>query len=133
MFGENSTTRLADITDGASNTLAMGERTLSTFNGTNSTGGWAYRGYTQAGIDPVGNWNLTYPAQGLNIWNYADDPGGNVVGTRASWYNAASLHPGGVNFVYADGSVHFISQTIDVLSLTYLSVIADGQTIPNAP
>jgi prepilin-type N-terminal cleavage/methylation domain-containing protein/prepilin-type processing-associated H-X9-DG protein len=129
MFGENSTTHLTDIVDGTSNTLAMGERVLTTFNGV--TGGWAYRGWTHVGIDPVGTWNTTIPAQGLNIWNY----NGNAepIGERASWYNATSLHPGGVNFVYADGSVHFISQSIDVTSLTRLCTVADGLPIPNPP
>jgi prepilin-type processing-associated H-X9-DG protein len=132
MFGENSTTRLTDITDGTSNTLAMGEQTLALYNGVTSS--WAYCGWVSVGIDPVGNWNTTFPAQGLNIWNYNHNPPpNNTPGQRATWYNAASLHPGGVNFVFADGSVHFIQQSIDVPSLTYLSRMADGQVIPNPP
>jgi prepilin-type N-terminal cleavage/methylation domain-containing protein/prepilin-type processing-associated H-X9-DG protein len=132
VFGENSTTRITDITDGSSNTLLMGEQTLSLYNGVTSS--WAYTGWVSVGIDPVGAWNTTYPAQGLNIWNYNNNPSpNNTYGQRASWYNAASLHVGGVNFVFADGSVHFINQNIDVKSLTYLSRIADGQVIPNQP
>lgn len=132
MFGENSKTTIASITDGTSNTLAMGEQTLRLYNGVTSA--WAYVGWVSAGVDPVGAFNKTYPAQGLNIWNYnnAASPN-NTPGQRASWYNAASLHTGGVNFVYADGSVHFISQSIDIPSLTYLSRMADGQVIPNMP
>ncbi len=133
MFGENSTTRITDITDGTSNTLAMGEQTLALYNGVTTS--WAYAGWVSVGIDPVGAWNTTYPHQGLNIWNYNNNPSppNNLPGQRASWYNAASLHTGGVNFVYADGSVHFISESIDVPSLTLLSRMADGQVIPNAP
>ena len=131
MFGENSRTRLTDVTDGASNTLAMGEQTLELYNGTTSA--WAYAGWASIGIDPVGNWNTTFPAQGLNIWQYGTSPATAIYGRRASWYNAASLHPGGVNFVYADGSVHFINESIDIPSLTYLSRMADGQVIPNPP
>jgi prepilin-type N-terminal cleavage/methylation domain-containing protein/prepilin-type processing-associated H-X9-DG protein len=132
MFGENNTTRITDVTDGTSNTLMMGEQTLSLYNGVTSS--WAYTGWVSVGIDPVGGWNTTYPAQGLNIWNYNNNPPpNNTPGQRASWYNAASLHTGGVNFVFADGSVHFIPQTIDVVSLTYLSRMSDGQVIPNPP
>jgi prepilin-type N-terminal cleavage/methylation domain-containing protein/prepilin-type processing-associated H-X9-DG protein len=132
MFGENSTTKIAHITDGTSNTLAMGEQTLALYNGVTSA--WAYAGWVSVGIDPVGGWNTTYPAQGLNIWNYNNSPPpNNTRGQRASWYNAASLHTGGVNFVFADGSVKFIKETIDVQSLTLLCRMADGQVIPNPP
>ncbi len=131
VFGENSDTNLTAITDGTSNTLLMGEQTLETFNGTTSA--WAYAGWVSVGIDPVGRFNTTFPAQGLNIWNYNNSTSAlnNTPGRRASWYNAASLHSGGVNFVLADGSVRFIQQSIDVPSLTYLSQMSDGQVIPN--
>src|SRR5260370_24557185 len=98
---------MADVTDGTSNTMAMGDQTLALYNGTTSR--WAYAGWVSVGIDPVGAWNTTFPAQGLNIWNYNNNPPpNNTFGQRASWYNASSLHPNGVNFVLADGSVRFI-------------------------
>jgi prepilin-type N-terminal cleavage/methylation domain-containing protein/prepilin-type processing-associated H-X9-DG protein len=131
MFGENSTTRITDVTDGTTNTLAMGEQTLETYNGVSSA--WAYTGWVSIGIDPVGNWNGTVPAQGLNIWQYGTNPATALFGRRASWYSAASCHTGGVNFLFADGSVHFISQSIDLVSLTNLSRMADGQVIPQMP
>jgi prepilin-type processing-associated H-X9-DG protein len=111
----------------------MGEQTLELFNGV--TSGWSYAGWVSVGIDPVGGWNLTYPAQGLNIWNYNNNTSSlnKVVGRRASWYNAASLHTGGVNFVFADGSVRFINQSIDVPTLTRLSRMGDGEVVGNIP
>jgi len=129
IFGENSYTKMASITDGTSNTLAIGEITLELFNGVTSA--WSYAGWVSVGTDPVGSWNLTFPARGLNIWNYNNNPSvlNNKRGRRASWYNTASLHPGGVQFTLADGSVRFISQSIDLPSLTNLCRMADGQVI----
>jgi len=143
-FGQNSSTKLTDMTDGTSNTFLMGENTYSTYNG--MTGGWAYRSYLSVGIDPAGRYNVTYPAQGLNIWNYNNNasPPNNTPGQRASWYNSASLHAGGCNFVFGDGSVRFIAETIDsvdyttgttsnpsgVSTLHMLCRMGDGLTIP---
>jgi len=129
IFGENSETTLPDIADGTTNTLMMGEQTLELFNGVTSS--WAYAGWVSVGIDPVGGWNVTYPAKGLNIWNYNNNTSAlnNTPGRRASWYNAASLHPGGVNFVMADGSVRFIQDSIDLPNLTRLCRMADGEVI----
>lgn len=42
---------------------------------------------------------------------------------------AFSWHPGGINFVFADGSVHFISYDIDLLTYQNLGDRYDGYTI----
>jgi prepilin-type N-terminal cleavage/methylation domain-containing protein len=129
MFGENSYCRFADASDGLSNTLAMAEQTLETFNG--RTPGWSFAGWVSVGVDPVGAFNTTFPARGLNIWNYNNNtsPLNKIPGRRASWYNSASLHTGGVQVVHGDGSVRFISQSIDLINLTYLCRQADGQVV----
>jgi prepilin-type N-terminal cleavage/methylation domain-containing protein/prepilin-type processing-associated H-X9-DG protein len=131
IFGENSGSTLVSITDGTSNTLLMGEQTLELFNGVTTS--WAYAGWVSVGIDPVGAWNVTFPAQGLNIWNYNNNTSAlnKQRGRRASWYNAASLHTGGVNFVFADGSVRFLQESTSVQTLTLLSRMSDGQVIAN--
>ena len=41
-----------------------------------------------------------------------------------------SFHPSGANAVYADGSVHFIPQTINLFALFNLLARADGDVIP---
>ncbi len=133
LFGENSYVRFAEATDGLSNTLAMAEQTLQTFNG--RTSGWSFAGWVSVGIDPVGAFNTTFPAQGLNIWNYNNNasPLNKTVGRRASWYNCASLHTGGAQVALGDGSVRFITQSMDIPSLTYFSRMSDGQTLSIEP
>jgi prepilin-type processing-associated H-X9-DG protein len=42
-----------------------------------------------------------------------------------------SMHPGpGANFVFGDGSVHFLTRGIDPNTYQYLSTIAGGETLP---
>jgi len=122
MFGENSFATFGSISDGLSNTLAMSENTLETSNGI--TGGWSFAAFLSYGVDPVGTYNVTYPPTGLNVWKYSTRVG--VRGTRASWYNTASLHAGGVQAAVGDGSVHFLSESIDIPTLTYLCRAQDG-------
>jgi len=129
LFGDNSYTKFAGCTDGLSNTFAMGEQTLETFNG--RTPGWLHSGWVSTGIDPVGSWNLTFPATGINVWNYNNNasPLNKTPGRRASWYTCASLHTGGAHFLMGDGGVRFVSENIDRSTLERLSKMADGQVI----
>jgi prepilin-type N-terminal cleavage/methylation domain-containing protein/prepilin-type processing-associated H-X9-DG protein len=120
MFGENSSTRFADVTDGTSNTIAMGETTLTVYNG--RTASWGYRGWVMTGID------LRY---GINDWSFY----GYCVptfGRLGSWGRAGSMHFNGANFCFADGSVRFINQNTNLTTLTQLGYMADG-SVPTLP
>lgn len=55
-------------------------------------------------------------------------------GTSGAWligsdgvYPARSYHPGGVNAAYCDGSVHFISETVDLVTYQRVGSRNDGQ------
>src|SRR5439155_17387544 len=86
MFGENSDTRIAQVTDGTSNTIMIAESTLQVYNGRCNP--WAYRGWVQVGVDPG--------VRAINSWDYpTSPPPPPVYGRLGSWAWMGSLHPAG--------------------------------------
>ncbi|NLX96367.1 MAG: DUF1559 domain-containing protein [Rhodopirellula sp.] len=133
MFGWESKCRMADVKDGTSNTFMVGETTRYHANG--RAFAWAYRAWVMCGVDPAYANSTTYG--GINVWHqpwiaatWQNPPYVPIRGHARSWWcPAASLHPGGCNFVMADASVHFISETIDFPMLIALSGIRDGTPV----
>ncbi|MDR1957688.1 MAG: DUF1559 domain-containing protein [Planctomycetaceae bacterium] len=94
VFPANVRYDFGSITDGLSNVFAFGERT-SEFG--NNSGGWPGA-----------------PAGGtLDCINGAVRPKLNELNPVGMVKGFSSLHPSGANFLYCDGSVHFISETIE--------------------
>lgn len=131
-FFRNSKTRLSDITDGASNTLAIGER----HNGpiVDSSG-------FPIGVAPHPNFENAWFAAVRDIDAPDDDHGHMVLfdtefapnNPPASGAGAdrgvASPHAGFAQFVFMDGSVHTISEDIDLNVYRSLSSIRGGEII----
>lgn len=115
MFGENSSTRAAFVTDGLSNTLMLGETTLDVWNGRTSS--WGYRGWVMTGID--------VEATGINMW-FLSATTPLLPGKLGSWGRAGSSHSAGAHFVLGDGSVKFLSENMNLTLLTNLAKMSDG-------
>jgi prepilin-type processing-associated H-X9-DG protein len=47
----------------------------------------------------------------------------------SSFVNASSFHPGGCNFAFADGSVHFIKDSISMQAYESLGTRGSGEVI----
>src|SRR5262249_37793610 len=111
VFYRNSRTKLTDIKDGTSHTVMVGDRAWN-----DSQGIWA--GAPSGAVLRPGT---------LNPWQSATAPAPCLTLAHNNWINIktdadgglddfSSYHTGGVNVVFADGSVHFIqSITVDGL------------------
>ncbi len=128
---QGSVVRLGDVTDGASNTLLLGERPPSH----DFQFGWWHAG---AGQLSNGSADLVLGARERNLfagtplspcspgpWPYIpasglDDP----CGAFHFW----SLHPGGANFAFCDESVRFLPYSADAI-LPALATRAGGEVV----
>ena len=127
-----SAIRIDDIRDGTSNTLMVGEVTGGM--GSHPTQGTAYIGYAWQ------NWAVQDVARGINgpgsIPGGRDDSidpidgdGGNRHDELYDEVGFSSFHPGGAMFAFGDGSVHFLSESIDQVTLESLATRAAGEVI----
>jgi len=123
MFGENSTTRAADVQDGLSKTVAVAETVYEVLNG--ECPSWGYRAWVFQGID------LGF--DGINTWQSRYNPEfPGIPGRLGKWSSAGSLHPGGAHAATADGAVHFLSETTDLVVLEAISTMS-GEEVYNSP
>ncbi len=114
IFWRNSNTRFMAIQDGTTNTIMTGE--LQRLNHASdplqqSQDGWAVGG-------------------SATLFSTHEGWGGNLGAINNKYFESpGSRHTGGANFGMADGSVHFISETIDREIFRYLGSMADGQPV----
>ena len=113
MFYRNSGVRIADVTDGTSNTLFVGERSSNLAYAT-------WTGSVTGGSVPPANPNpYGYPGEGapVLILGHTGDASDNPPHTPNSLVNHVddfwSWHPQGANFLFVNGSVEQINNTID--------------------
>jgi prepilin-type N-terminal cleavage/methylation domain-containing protein/prepilin-type processing-associated H-X9-DG protein len=151
-FGYASNTRLTDIYDGTSNTIALAEY-LRSQNGGNDSRGNCYsnragRQFLHATLTP----NSSAPDNLLNLAGFCPSDGKGPGGTSSNnipemnlpcigdnggilfggnnYAGSRSQHLGGVNAVFCDGHVEFVSNSVSLTAWQYLSWMNDGQSIP---
>jgi prepilin-type N-terminal cleavage/methylation domain-containing protein len=133
VFIPNIATKPNYITDGMSNTIAIGEVSRSQWRAPAPAGqndnywgpchtnidGWAIAG-TNTLFDTAKPFNPTNP-------DAMNDQGQQGAFSNDYHESAGSDHGGGAYFGLADGSVHFINKTIDPTVYACLGSVADGQ------
>jgi prepilin-type N-terminal cleavage/methylation domain-containing protein/prepilin-type processing-associated H-X9-DG protein len=120
VFMAVSSVRLSAVTDGTSNTLAFGERAHSLLsNADQADWHWWTSGNYGDGMS-----NTLHP---LNSWKRK---GLVTPSAQASVYagNFSSLHPGGANFCFMDGSVKFIKDSIQSWPINPTTGLPPGLT-----
>jgi prepilin-type N-terminal cleavage/methylation domain-containing protein len=109
------------ITDGMSKTIFMGE--VRTGCSQHAAEGW---GWSHSGNGLIS----TLVPINFDSCVQSDDPSLDCR-SWATWSSALgfkSAHPGGVHVVLGDASVHFLADSIDMLTYNYLGGRADGGT-----
>jgi len=118
---------IASVTDGTSNTVIVGEHLPSRAADSNF---WFQNGGIHGMTVPL-NWNSNTvdpaAANCNNNWQQPSAPTGCRFSAAAKGF--VSLHPGGANFAFADGSVHFLKQNISMPIYCALGSRAGGEVI----
>jgi prepilin-type N-terminal cleavage/methylation domain-containing protein/prepilin-type processing-associated H-X9-DG protein len=122
MFGINGAARFSDVRDGTSNTLMVGE---SRQLGVSSSYGPRWGSGTHTSVT-----GLVYINDAWTAINYPYSPTSSGITAQLQYaWVFGSWHNGGANFVFGDGSVHFLSDSTSLATLYALATIAGGESV----
>ncbi len=137
-FPPNEFLRFASLTDGTSNVLVVGEIANWMKNGTTNADSRVNHGWTMGtdNASKVVSWTSGITSRTFNInsirysigtQNYNLPGVGNNHGANNPLLSA---HPGGIQALFGDGSVHFLTETMNLPTLKMLATRDDGQVVP---
>lgn len=124
---------MASALDGTSNVISVGE-ILPLCQNDHSGGWWQYNGAGNAHASTSVPCNVHLTCPNSKKWtpyqscSYAVVGGASVNNWNLSW-GFRSRHPGGAQFVFVDGSVHFLSENLDYRTYQALGGRRDGEPL----
>ncbi|MEO2032633.1 MAG: DUF1559 domain-containing protein [Planctomycetaceae bacterium] len=140
----NSATSVSDVRDGTSNAILVGEQMYvalkKVYRGGGGTGTtfyhWTWSMGSRAHGSSPNHVSLTGTFDGINnpsrsTWTHEDaiELGGSVRVHTQHLIGYSSWHVGGAHMCFADGSVTFLSENMDLTTYRLLGPIADGNII----
>jgi len=131
MFGNDGAATMADLTDGTSNTLAIGECQGGRFKTSANYGPWGLTGThtcCHGRVVSTSSTGIVYTAADAQNWSVNGAWNNDALRRTYAW-TFGSVHPGGAQFVLADGSAKFLSENMDYETLCRLAFIRDGNPI----
>jgi prepilin-type N-terminal cleavage/methylation domain-containing protein len=154
MFGQISTTRFANITDGLSNTAAFSERNKGTDDASvldrladlySNPGAWTQDTFRQwcGSLSDAQAATLYHDVDGGQNWlegnmnwtryNHLLPPGNPSCKNGLTWngvaMTATSWHPGGVNLLLGDGSTRFVKSSVNASVWSALATINGNEVV----
>jgi len=118
---------IASVTDGTSNTILVGE-VLPIADANNAF--WTSTGSASGTTIPLGWDTNSFPGADPSCnckWQAATAPLGCRYSAAAKGF--VSRHPGGANLLFADGSVHFLKKSINLVTYCALGSRNGGEVI----
>ncbi|HEV3166823.1 MAG TPA: DUF1559 domain-containing protein [Isosphaeraceae bacterium] len=122
VFYRNSRVCLRDITDGTGQTLFLGERSRNLCDATwvvCTNPAWAIRDCATSNVMVLANTGPWPDEPWVNVPNHK--------GAKAD--DVWSLHPGGCNFLFGDGSVRFIKESVNPAIFSSLATCKGGEVV----
>ncbi len=118
--------RFSSVTDGLSNTLLVGEYTTTSTIRRTTFWAYTYTSYNQSSIGPESRYfGKHYGNNSTHVGTCWGTPGQN--GDQLCKRAINSGHTNGANFVMGDGSVRFISYTVDINQLMFMATMSGGE------
>jgi prepilin-type processing-associated H-X9-DG protein len=133
IFGNNGAAKIANIKDGASNVIAVGESVGGLAKTSVNYGPWGLSGahtccHGRVLGGPPNDLSHADWALNSNRWAINKPWDGRADGKHYAWV-FSSVHEGGAQFLMADGSTRFISENIDYPTFVWLNRIKSNIVI----